>query len=598
MRWQHAVFFTVIALLSLTPVAFLVLGAFWSSGPAQPGFLTPRNFETAFTQPGTAQSIMNTLEFAAGSALVGTVLGTLLAFVVARTDARFGKMVGYSVVLLVVLPYFVEDMAWTYLANPTNGILNIFIGRITGGVPSVFDVYSMGGMIAVMGLNLSSLSYLLVYTSFRNMDSSLEEVSRISGGGPFTTFRRVSIPLVRPAILAAYFLCFIVASEAFDIAAIIGAPAGIQLLPYAIYGATYQTPPNYPLANAYSLLLLPLTAVAFLLYIRSVRSAERYSVLGGRRQNQTRISLGRYRKPVSALLLLYFFAYPLLIIAMLFFVSLHTFWNPYALKGLTLQNYVDFAYYPSLSEGAVNSVIVSIVTVAITILSAFALSYVQARFRSGWSSTIQFITSIPLVIPTIVIGVSVLWALLYLPFGLYGTVWGLVIAYFIRYLPIASRFLSGPALQIGKELEEISRICGATALSTLKNVVAPLMKPALIITGLYVFLTTIKDLGVAVMLVGQNSMVISYSIYTIWLSGHYLESAAAGVTLVASVLIGLIVVSKFTRISIFSVVQPGRTGTAGIRYDSSAVLEHRPMARVKMLDEDEQVITPFEDVAI
>ena len=565
MRRLFTSVFIAAAVLSVTPVAFLMFGAFWSGGPAQPGTLTLENFRIAFSQPGTAQSVVNTLVFASGSAFVGTFLGTSLAFVVARTDVKFGRAVGYAVVLLVALPFFVEDMAWTYLANPTDGLLNILLWRLFGKIPALFNVYSMSGMIAVMGLNLSSLAYLLVYSSLRNVDSALEEVSRISGAGAFTTLRKVSLALVRPALLAAYFLCFIVASEAFDVAAIIGAPAGIQLLPYTIYGATYQTPPDYPLANAYSLILLPLTAVAFLLYLRSIKSADRYTVIAGKRQNQTKITLRRWKWVVSFVLLLYFFAYPVMVLGTLLFVSLHSYWNPYVLSGLTLKNYFDFAYYPSLGEGAVNSVLVSGVTAAITVAAAFALSYAHARYRGRLISATQFVTNLPLVIPTIVIGVSILWALLYLPFGLYGTVWGLVIAYFIRYLPIASRFLGGPVLQIGKELEEISRICGATFSTTIRSVVLPLLKPSLIITVLYVFLTTAKDLGVAVMLVGQNSMVISYSIYTIWLSGHYLESAAAGVTLVVLVLLGLVLVSKLFSLSVFSVAEAGRAGTAGIR---------------------------------
>lgn len=573
-RLFNAVFIAA-AVLSVTPVAFLIFGAFWSEGPAQPGSFTLENFRIALSQPGTAQSVVNTLIFASGSALVGTFLGTFLAFIVARTDARFGKAVGYAVVLLVALPFFVEDMAWTYLANPTDGLLNILLWKLLEKIPSLFNVYSMGGMITVMGLNLSSLAYLLVYSSLRNVDSSLEEISRISGAGVLTTLRHVSLALVKPAILAAYFLCFIVASEAFDIAAIIAAPAGIQLLPYTIYGATYQTPPDYPLANAYSLILLPLTAIAFLLYLRSIKSADRYAVIAGRSENQTKITLGRWRWVVNLLLLLYFFVYPVLVLGTLFFVSLHSYWNPYILNGLTLKNYFDFAYYPSLGEGAINSVLVSGASAAITVAAAFALSYAHARYRGRLISATQFITNLPLVIPTIVIGVSILWALLYLPFGLYGTVWGLVIAYFIRYLPISSRFLGGPVLQIGKELEEVSRICGATFSVTITRIVLPLLKPSLIITVLYVFLTTAKDLGVAVMLVGQNSIVVSYSIYTIWLSGHYLESVAAGVTLVAFVLLGLVLVSKLLGLSIFSVAEAGRAGTAGVRTELPIVKQSR-----------------------
>jgi len=88
-----------------------------------------RTSGSPLSQPGTAQSVVNTLIFASGSALVGTFLGTFLAFIVARTDARFSKAVGYAVVLLVALPFFVVDMAWTYLANPTNGLLNILLWK-------------------------------------------------------------------------------------------------------------------------------------------------------------------------------------------------------------------------------------------------------------------------------------------------------------------------------------------------------------------------------------------------------------------------------------------------------------------------------------
>jgi iron(III) transport system permease protein len=548
----------IVALLSAAPLSFFLFGSFWSSYPGLPGHLTLQNYFDALTSTGIGLSILNTVEFAVGSALLSTIIGSLLAFVVSRTDAYLRRVITYSLLIILALPWFVEDISWTYLANPSNGLLNLAVRAVTGSNVTLFNVYTLYGMVVVMGLNLSSLAYLVIYPSMKNVDPALEESARISGAGPLTAMLKVDLSLARPAIIAGFLLCFIIAAESFDIAAVIGAPAGVSLLSYEIYRATYITPPQYGLASAISTILVIMTSLVLVFYLKAVRVADRYTVVSGRLGRPSLIKLGRLRAPVSAVAVLYFIAYPLMVLGTLLFASLHSFWNPSNLGQLTLVNYLSLSEYPTLGQGIFNSITVSFLSATGCVVLAFYFSYSSTKVGGILSNVAQFVSGLPLAVPAIVIGLSIFWLIVYLPFGIFGSVWALILAYIIRYLPIATRFLSGPILQIHRELEEVSRISGATALQTVAGITLPLLRPAFLISLLYVFVVTVKDLGVAVMLVSERNVVLSYSIYTIWLSGHYLVAAAASILLVLGVASVVVIVSRLSRISPATLLQPER----------------------------------------
>jgi iron(III) transport system permease protein len=549
------------AAISILPIIYLIYGSVWNSSPGLPGHLTLANYANLAKDPSAGGVLANTVEYSVGAALFSITLAFLLAILVQRTDAPFRRFANFSLLIVLALPWMIEDISWTYLLSPRIGLYNLAISRVTGLDPTVLNVYSIWGMIWVMGLSLTPLAYLIISSSLRGIDSRLEEVSSISGAGVRTTILRIDLPLVLPSILSAFLLSFVIANEAFDTAAIIGIPGRVFVLTSSIYYDVEGIfPPNYGAASAYAIILVAITLLAIYLYSRTTVLSQRFQTVRGNIGSAKLLRLGRWRWLGGAIVLVYFFGYPVPVIATLVFASLHSFWNPLQLPPISLQNYAAFLDYPSVAQGALNSTIVAFTTVGATLFLAFFVGYFAARRRGVLGRLGELATSLPLGFPTIVLGVGLLWALVGSPIPIYGTVWALALAYTIRYVPIITRFLSGPLTQIHVGLEEMSRICGAGTATTLREIIYPLLKPALLSAGVYLFIVSIKDLGAAVILVSPGSVLISAAIFDLWYSGgsNVLVATAGGVIFVAALSLVLAFVTGVLKLSPVQVLEAER----------------------------------------
>lgn len=550
------------AALALFPVFYLVFGSVWSAPPGFPGSLTTANFQSALSDPGIATAFVNSVAYSGGAAVFSTVLAFLLAIAVNRTNAPFRRFLTYSMLVTLAVPWMVEDMSWTYLLSPRTGIYNLWLSNIPGAGDSLLNVYSLWGLVWVMGLSLTPLAYLVVSPVLRMVDSRLEEASTMSGANFRTTFRKIDLPLVMPAVLSAALLCFAIALEAFDAAAIIGLPGRISLLTTSIYAAAQGFTPDLGLASAYGLILVVVTLAALLLYSRSLGTSQKYQTVTGGSGRAKVIPLGRFRWVVGAGILLYVAGYPLPVLGTLAYVSLHVYWNPTSPPPITFSNYSDLFQFPSLSFGIANSLVVSaLAAVAALVLSA-SLAYFSSRKTGVLSRLVELASFLPLAFPTIVLGVGMLWALAYSPVPIYGTIWALVLAYSVRYVPIATRFLSGPVLQIGRELDDMSRICGATALQSVRRVFIPILRPSFLAAALYVFIVSIKDLGAAIMLITGSGTLFSAALYTLWSSGEVLQAAAGGIVYVVILSAVLLFSAVALGVNLFNVLG-AETGQKG-----------------------------------
>ena len=535
---------TVVLLVTVVPITFLVFGSFWSTSPGLSGSLTTENYAQVLSDPTTGSVILTSVFYSIGSALLATAGGFLVAFLIHRTDAPFRRLMTIAILSTLAVPFFIEDISWSYLLNPTNGLFNIWFKGLTGS--PIFDVYSIRGLILVMGIDLIPLSFLKIGASLSLMDPLLEESSRVAGAGLLTTIRRIVVPLARPAILSTMLLDFIISMEAFDAAAIIGVPGRVYVLTTSIYRSIVgEIPPNYGVATSYAVVLVAITLCALTLYLKSTARTNRFVTLGTAAGRPSVIALGKVRWLGGGFFVLYILLYPLPILSTILLASLHPFWNPgFLLTGLTLDNFSAFLSFSNTLPSILNSFVVSISAAAVAVLLAFSVAYARIRTATRGARFVEAAVTIPLALPTLVLGVGLLWALVFSPIPIYGTIWALTFAYVVRYIPVVIRLLSGPLIQVKMELEEVSRICGATQFRTVRFITFPLLKPAIVISLIYVFLVSIKDLGAAVMLVRQNSQVLSAVIFQFWSAGDYSIAAAAGV-------LYLIILSLILLVAIF-----------------------------------------------
>ena len=528
--------------LTIQPAFFLLLGSIWSTMPGSPGELTLSNYIEVLNDPFLGRVLLNTLVFAVGSSLIATALGTVLAFLVMKTDARLRQAAIFLPILTFAMPSSVESMSWTFLLSPRTGLVNFAYTRLTGLEEPLINVYTLPGMTLVMGLNLMPVAFMMIAPSFGLFDRSLEEMGLASGAGILYVFKRITLPLVTPSIVSAFLYCFIVALEAFDTPAIIGIPSGIYVLTSTIYTQMVsEVPPRYGTATAYATILLAISIAAIIAYNQSISKADRYVTLTGRTSTVNVVKLGKYRYLGTLVILGYLLIHPIPLLTTLGIASVHRFWNPDRLfTNISLENYEKFFNYPVASMAVVNSIIVSISSVILTVAIGFLTTYFTIRRRMRGGHVLTAVLSIPLALPPIVLAVGVFWSVLYMDIGIYGTVWALVYAYTLRYTPLVIRFLLGPMLQLHKDIDEAAILYGGGVVRTMTRITLPLLWGPVSAAALYVFIRTLTDLGIAVLLVTRESTVLSTTLFALWNTGEKLTVVAGGFVYVSLLLLLLL----------------------------------------------------------
>ncbi len=477
----------------------------------------------------------NSLIFSLGSAAGALLLGTALAWLAERTDAPFRSVAYVSAFISFGIPGIIKVIGWILLFGPKAGLINMAVADLTGIFP-LFNVFSMAGMILVEAMIWTPVVFLLMATPFRSLDPSFEDAALVSGSNNWQVFRRVTLPLALPSVLAVLILTFVRSLEAFEIPALIGLPASIEVLTTKIYLQIRSGfLPRYGEASAYSIFLMALVAVVLLFYHRITSQTHRFTTVTGKGYRPRRIELGAWR-PVGGLLLLILPLLQILPLMALIWSSLLPYLQQPSRKAfaqVSLQN-----YFTAFSDGSVlwailNSLTVSLSAATATVLLTFMVAWLVVRTNISTRWLLDQIATVPLVFPGLVMGVAVLKMYLALPIPVYGTIWIIVLAFMARYLPYGIRFSYAGLVSIHRELEESSATCGGSWGQTVRKILMPLMLPSLFAGWIYIFLITIRELGVVLLLYSPGSQVISVTIWELWENGRIGELAAFSLVITA-----------------------------------------------------------------
>mgnify|MGYP000710540236 FL=1 len=537
MSKTSAIFYLLLGItlfLIIYPVSFLIFGSFWSGNPGGAGELTLDNYVIVFSDPKTLELLVNSLAYALGSALLGVSVATVLAFITTRTNAPLRKYFIFIPILPIILPGMVDNLAWIYLFSPNSGLANTWWRNLTGFADPLFNIYSMTGMIWVMGISLVPLAYLVISAAFQTMDPSLEETARISGSSLFSIFRKITIPLMLPAILSVYLLTFILAFESFETPAMIGLPAGIDVFMSQIYqSVVWAIPPSYGLGTAYASIILVITMTAVFLYRKATSRQEKFQVITGKGYQPGILDLGKWKWAGTAVLGLYVFVHIVVVFGMVLILSFQTYWDPNNLFGsnLTLRNYETVISQRRIVSSLINSGVVSIVSATIVVIIAAILTYISRRKNIRGGGLLEGFGTLPLAFPGFILGLGLLWTFLTIPIGIYGTVFVLMLAFLVKYMPQGIRFANGALIQIQDDLEESSSITGAEWTYTVRKIILPLLKPALISAWIYIFVLTFRELSSIIFLVTPNNQVISAILWDLFVNGSVELLAATSMLL-------------------------------------------------------------------
>ena len=537
--------FTTIALayLVLPPFFFILHTSLVVDRGLQAGSFTIKHFENIVESLGDVKTLLtNSMIFSVGSAGIALVYGTALAWLAERSDAPFRRLAYVSAYVSFAIPGIIKVVGWIMLMGPKAGILNAPIVALTGA--PLFNIFSLSGMVLVESFLWIPIVFLLMATPFRSMDPSLEEAATTAGSTGWQVFRKVTFPLALPSVLAVLILTFIRSLEAFEIPALIGIPAGVEVLTTKIYlqikGGLI---PKYGEASAYSIILIGLVALGLYPYYRITSKTYKFTTISGKAYRPHRIQLGKWHWVGGLLMLvlplLQFL--PIVAIAWSSFLPFAQVPSRKALSLLTFNNYVTAFNDSGIIRSVMNSLTVSTTSATGAILITFFAAWliVRASIKSRW--ILDQMAMLPLVFPGIVMGIAILKMYLMLPLPVYGTLWILILAFIARYLPYGIRFSHSALLSLHKELEEGAMVSGASWFQMVRQVVVPLIMPALLAGWIYIFLITFKELSIALLLYSPGSQVVAVTIWELWDNGHVGELAAFSLVItLGTVIVGSI----------------------------------------------------------
>jgi iron(III) transport system permease protein len=518
------------------PLLMLLYGSIRSAPIGEPGaHYTFANYIKAYADKEFYLLLLNSIYYALGTCTLTFLIGTFLAWVSERTNTPLKKLFMVMSLIPFIIPGILSTISWILLLSPKIGLINIAVKDVLGLETAPFNIYSMWGMIFAESIHLYPLVFLLMSAAFRNMDTSLEEAAMTAGSSTFATFRTVTLPLMRPAMVSVLLINFIRGIEAFEVPALIGVPAKISVFTTKIFLAIHQFPSDFGLAGAYAVTLLAISTVGVLIYGKITRREERYATVTGKGYRPRVVDLGNWKWLTLGISCLIF----LLAVILPIFVLLWSSFIPYygvpswelAAK-MTWGNYQYILNYPLAATAFKNSFYLSVGTATLVMLLTSVIAWITVKTKLPGRAFLDSMAFIPIAMPGIVLGVSLIWVYLTLPIPIYGTIWVLLLAYMTKYIPYGIRAASASMIQINKELEEASLTAGGTWFQTFWKIILPLLMPGFTAGWIYISIIALRELSTSILLYSYNSTVLSIMAFDLWEGGQYTYVCALGVLMV------------------------------------------------------------------
>ncbi len=543
--------------LALAPMILIVLFVavmFWVSfqkgifGTAS-AIYTLANYRELLTDPFLLQVIKNTLVFAASSTLVALVIGLPIAWLVERTTLP-GKTLVYTLMTLgLLIPGIYTAMGWTLIAHPRIGILNRWLVDLLGLESGPINIATPIGMGFVQGLSLASLAFILTAQMFRAMNPSLEEAAKVHGMGFGGIFRRITLPLAMPGILAAVIYIVTIGLATFDIPAILGLGNRVYMLSTFIYLKVHPQGsglPEYGITGAVGVFMIVIAGLLTLWYGQVLRQGHRFEVVTGKGYRPALLDLGGWSVAGWGFIALYAFMSKLLPLLMIAYAALTPYFAPpsWAMMGrLSLVHFFEMDWELVL-RGVKNTVTLVMIVPLLVVLFAFCISWLVVRSRRRARYILEFGAFLPHALPEAILAIGALLLALFVVGDLvpiYGSIWLIALVYVVARLAFATRAMNGSLLQVHKELEEAAFVAGLSNFRTAWRILLPLLRPAVMSVWIWTALLVYRELTVAVFLTVQDNITLPAVIWSYWYAGG-INKASAVTLLMTLVLTPLILV--------------------------------------------------------
>ncbi|WP_143109749.1 iron ABC transporter permease [Agromyces sp. CF514] len=514
----------VIFLLLAIPLVVQVITAF--RGPFLPfGVSTAKwsveNFVTLWSLRDDFWAVLgSTAVFVGVSTVLSLAMAFGLAWVTVRTDAPLRRVISVLVVVPFIIPPIVKAQAYLLMLSPESGVLNQLLRMLPGDL--VIDPYSFATMTVIQSLTNVTFPYLMIVPILTSMDGSLEESARVSGASWAQTLRRVTLPMLWPGLLGVTVLTFILGLGSLEVPLLFGQESGKSIFALKLWNlisAGAGELPQYGLAAAWGCVFLVITTIAFVIYLRATRNAERRASISGKGFRPTVMKLGAWRIPVMIAIAVFVLLTAVLPLFALLWSAITPYPIAFSFEALATQTQfgsfgavlADPEFWASLGR----TLVIAGGSATIACIAATVLAYGIARARrTGFTKAVDLFASSSVAIPAVIAGFAMFLTFMVINpvIPLAGTIAALVIAYAYR-VSIAYRSGYSATLQIRMELEEAAVVSGASPLEGFRRIVAPLLMPTVFAVWIQMFILGTNEFTLPAFLATPESRPLSVYMY-------------------------------------------------------------------------------------
>ncbi len=535
--------FRSFAIVAVTLAVFGPLGLIIYQSFLNEAFFSPTArpslgaYQYVLTDSGFHSAFGTSLLVSLGMTIIAVPLGSLLAFLLVRTDLPWKRFLEPWLLVPIFLSPVVVAFGYVVAVGPV-GFFSLWAKSLIGSVP--WRLYSLYGLILIAGLTHVPHSFLYISSALRSLDPSVEEAARVAGAGPWRIAATVSLPLVLPSILFSSALIFLLGFELFGLPLVLGDPAGLLVLTTYLYKLTNLLGvPSYHLMAVVALSIVALTFPLVYAQRRMLRTAGRFAVIGGKGQAFRPLPLGALRWPAVGVVLLWLGVTVLLPLVGVALRSVVSQWGEGVniFEVLTLDHFRELQLHPNLIRGIINTLLLGGIGGALSVAFYAVIGLAAHRWQSRWVSFLDYLVMLPRALPGLIVGLAFLWVFLFFkPIApLRTTLFSLWIAYTVVWLAYGLRLISASLLQVKPELEEAARVIGAGQGKIYGDVTLPLIRFGLIGSWLLMFMMFVREYSTGVYLLGPGTEVIGSLIVSLWGTGALDLISALSVIEVASV---------------------------------------------------------------
>lgn len=522
-------YLTLLPLLSMLKDTFTVHTAEVMRLKAAKGSFTLAHWQKVLFDSSSVsvfyKPFLHSLVTSLGACLVALLFGGFFAWLVTRTNMLWKKPLSALFIFPYIMPSWTIALAW----------YNVFKNTVVGGVPGFFTAvtgletpnwfaYGAFPIALVTGIHYSPFAYIMIGGILRNMDANLEEAAMMLHASQGRIMRKITIPMVLPAILSTFLLVFSSAMSSFAVPQFLGLPVRYQVLTTQLFRTLNGLNPGQGYCIAMVMILLGVAILAFNQRLTGVR--KNYTTITGKSSNISLINLRGLRTPLSVIVLVAVVAVSVLPLVSFAFESILLVPGDYSLHNLTLQFWIGTAEQNSIANSEPgllrnsslwfalwNSIRLSVVCSLSAGILGFLAGYAIVRGRGTRLATVvDNLAFFPYLMPSMAFGAIYLSMFStrngIIP-SLYGTFFLLVLIGTVKYMPFASRSGINAMMQLSTQIEEAGEIIGIGWFKRMRRLVIPIQKASFLSGFLLPFISCMRELSLFVLLVTPNNRVLT-----------------------------------------------------------------------------------------